>query len=172
MPIDATTLSKNPKPIEAFSVRSGHSVTVMDDGASINQDGTFPNGQRQHVLAQAKKRHSHGSKSGPKIASWVVKERLERSSGDPSLDPALAFRHVDDDSGVVDASGKRLTYGEVMALNVAAEKARAPEDLRLAANEARARGATEQFLEGVNKLIDQRLSDIAAAAPAATSKKG
>jgi hypothetical protein len=171
MPIDATTLSKNPNRFEIVSVRSGHSVTLTDDGAAINNDGTFPNGQRQHALAQAGKRHGHGGKNGPKIPSWVTKQRLERSNGNPILDPANQFRHVDDDSGIVDDSGKRLTFGDIIAINVAAEKARAPEDLRLVANEARARGASEQFLEGVNKLIDQRLSDIAAAAPA-TSKKG
>lgn len=169
MPIDSTSLTTNPRKIKVISTRSGHVIDLIDDGASINADGTFPNGHRQHTLAQAQKRHGHGGKGGPKVSSWVALEPIEPSSGNPKYDPAANFTTM---KTRVVINDKEITYAQLIEQNMAKAAAASRDADVLAINEAKSRGATEEFIGRLNAIIDSKVKDaLAAPAPTADPKK-
>ena len=170
--VDSTLLNKSPRLFAIVSVRSGHSVTLRDDGASINTDGTHPNGNRQHCILQAGKRHTHGGKGrgGPSIASWVTERKLDRSTGDGKYDPGVLFKCLDD---VEIIDGKSTSYREIVEANKAVDAARRENDVVLSVSEARRLGANEAFLTRLDAIVANipTAGDVAAAT-ASTAKKG
>lgn len=161
--IDSTILNKAPRTFDVVSTRSGHSVSLRDDGAAINADGTHPNGNRQHCLLQAAKRHKHGGKhpDAPSIASWVTAKKLDRSTGDSKVDPAMVFKTLDD---VEIINGRPVSYGEIISRNMEADERRRADDVKLAIGEAKSRGADKDFLDRLENIVK-------GLAPAAPSKK-
>lgn len=77
-------LVRDPRPITLIRTWDGTEHTFHDDGASVTNDGVFPNGRRQHLFNTLAKTSKGPGKKGPEIPAFVLKEKPEAMyQGDP-----------------------------------------------------------------------------------------
>lgn len=67
-------LVRDPRPLVLIRTWDATEHTFFDDGASVTNDGVFPNGRRQHLLNTLAKTTKGPGKKGPEIPAFVLKE--------------------------------------------------------------------------------------------------